>query len=61
MKCKCGCEMIVKRGEPIKEDDKAYWQHIFTCSNEKCAYYGKELIRKTNIFDETDIKEVSPI
>lgn len=52
--------MIVKRGEPIKEDDKAYWQHIFTCSNEKCAYYGKELIRKTNIFDETDIKEVSP-
>lgn len=62
MKCQCNCEPRVRRGEAIKENDKAYWQQIFFCDNPNCANYKKDIgIRKINIFNETDIIEESSL
>ena len=62
MKCKCKCETKVRRGEPIEEGGKAYWQQIFFCDNPQCPNYKKDIgLRKVNIFDETDIIEESSL
>lgn len=62
MKCSCNVAPQVKNGKAVEEDGKVYWRQIFVCKNPTCPHCEETIgERKVNIFDETDIVEISYI
>lgn len=54
----CSNELRVTSGKPVERAGKVYWSQKFTCENENCTNYHKEVReRLINVMDNTDIIE----